>query len=361
MALIPIVPPLIEPVFLQDLKDFMRVDFGDTSNDGVIQALGLSARQWCETYTQAKFVTQTWRLLSDFFPGMISERMLGSKISSPFVSGANSILTGIRFGFLLPYVPCQAVEAFIYQNANGQVTSMIVGPLAIAAVGNITNNPLVITTAVPHGFTQGASVTFAGNAALAAVLNTQSQLYVNLIDASNFSINGTSGTGSTISAGGTVTGYNFVQDIVSKPARLTPIFGQFWPVARVVVNAVQIDYVCGYGGPLTVSTSAGSPILGAAVFAASDIGKTISIPGAAPWGSTLNTIILSVDGSGIGTMAAVPETTLSNVVAVYNVPESIKTAIKLLTTYWYETRVPDETNIPMAVKAILGPWRDLRV
>lgn len=280
MALVLTAPPIVEPVSLAEIKDFLRIDASDTSNDAVISALALSARTWCEVYCQRRFVQQTWKLLMDFFPGYIDLKLAGQKVSSPFVSGSNAVLVGIRYAIVLPYPPVQSISLFRYQNANGQVTQM------------------------------------------------------------------TAGT-------------DYIQDLDSQPARLTPPFGAMWPVASVVVNAVEIDYVCGYANPVTVSMSAQQGALNGPTFAATDIGKPVSIPGAGANGGTLNTIIASVTG-GLATTRDVAISAVTNAIALVNMPESIKTAIKLLTNSWYENRIPDESNIPQAVKAVLSPYRDLR-
>lgn len=294
MALINVVPPAVEPVSLAELKEFLRVDSGDTSNDAVISSLAIAARSWAEVYTQRRFITQTWQLSMDFFPGYIDTKLAGQKVSAPFVAGPNAILVGIRYAMVLPFPPIQTIETFTYQNANGQVTSMSTGPSTIASVTNSIGQPIQITTAAPHGLLTGGSVTIAGNDSLLTWLNGETTEDITILSPTTFLLNGTVGDGTSIAGGGTVTGYNYVLDLLSQPARLMPVFGQMWPVARVVANAVQIEYVCGYGDD---------------------------------------------------------ETTI---------PEGIKTGIKLLTNYWYENRVPDESNIPMAVKAVLGPYRDLR-
>src|SRR6185312_1480058 len=120
MSLINTVPPLVEPVSLAELKDFLRVDSSDESNDAVIVGLALAARQWAEVYTQRRFCTQTWQLGMDFFPGYIDLKLAGQKVSSPFVSGSNAVLVGIRYAIVLPYPPVQSIAQFIYQNANGE-------------------------------------------------------------------------------------------------------------------------------------------------------------------------------------------------------------------------------------------------
>jgi hypothetical protein len=369
MGLILITPPAVEPVPLQDLKDFLRVDADDTSQDNVLNALSMAARSWCEVFTARRFVQQTWGLYMDFFPGYIDTKLAGAKVSSPFVSGSNAILVGIRYAIQLPYPPVMAIESFTYQNANGQITSMIVGPLTIGGVTNLLNQPISISTTTPHGLPSGATVTIAGNTTLLALLGEQPSQVITVIDANNFTLNGSVGTGSSIPTTGTATGYNYVQDIVSNPARLTPIFGQMWPIARVVVNAIQVNFQCGYAMPIPMSMDGTTGVITSSYqFLATDVGRAISVPGAGDInGATLNTVIASVAG-GVGTTRDVSATAVTTVTALLvNSPnanpshwEMFKTAIKLLVAHWYENRVPDESDIPMSVKAILWPTRDLR-
>jgi hypothetical protein len=298
MALIPISPPLLEPVSLAELKEFCRVDASDTSQDNLIATLGMAARGWAETYTQRRFVQQTWRLLMDFFPGYIDLKLSGTKVSSPFVSGSNAVLVGIRYAIVLPYPPVQSVELFQYLDANGNTTVMDAGT-------------------------------------------------------------------------------DFTADVQSNPARLTPPFGQMWPVARVVVNAVQVDYKVGYANPIRVTTQIGSPPSPYKItstnysFGPSDIGRPISIPLAGRDGGTLNTVITGmvsppalsayIRDPALGYVTNAPALLVN---AANGIPvhwEMIKTGIKMLVERWYEIRVPDENNIPQSVRQILSPMRDLRL
>jgi hypothetical protein len=216
MALVTLTPPSIEPVSLDELKAFLAIDPGLTAQDAMLSSLLTAARTWCEAYTQRRFLTTGMRLLMDFFPGYVDLRLAGSRVSSPFVSGPNAVLVGIRYAMELPYPPVQRIDLFQFVDTNG-----------------------------------GASVL-------------------------------TEGT-------------DYFADLLSQPARLTPPFGSMWPVARIVPNAVQVDYTCGYGDTAD------------------------------------------------------------------KVPEGVKSAIKLLTNYWFENRLPDQNNIPLAVKAMLGPYRDMRL
>jgi hypothetical protein len=377
MALYPILSPAAEPVALDELKEFLRLDAGDTSQDNLIRALAIAARVWCETYTRRKFVQQTWRLALDYFPGYIDMRLAGSKVSSPFVSGSNAILVGIRYAVVLPYPPVRRIARFAYQNANGDVTSLIQGPTTIATVVNATGRAVEIDTALPHGLASGAPVAIAGNSALAAVLPNQALQVVTVLSPTRLTVNASVGTGTTIAGGGTVTGYNFVADLQSNPARLTPLFGQMWPVARVVVNAVEIDYELGYAAPITVTAAAGGKAISATdyVFTAADVGRPISIPGAgaaSDWsdgGGTLNTAIASVSNppDGNATVRDAVQTDVADVTALLvNAAacnaghwELIKSGIKMHTLGKFEKRLPD-SEINDNVGAILAPVRDLR-
>jgi hypothetical protein len=153
----------------------------------------------------------------------------------------------------------------------------------------------------------------------------------------------------------------YVADLDSNPARLMPPFGQFWPVAQVIGNAVRIDFVTGYGATIDLSVAKGSPTVTGYAFAPEDVGLPISIPGAGAYGATLSTTIKSVV-SGVGTLAenAVMDVTDAEAYLGDPVPAMIGVAIMMLVSKWYECRLPDDTMIPSAVKALLHAYRDLR-
>lgn len=373
MGLVCLQPPAVEPVSLAELKEFLRIDADDASQDATIADLALDARAYCETFTARKFVQQQWQLLMDFFPGYIDMKLAGAKVSSPFVSGSNAVLVGIRYGIVLPFPPVRSIDAFVYQNANGQVSNMILGPWTIAAVTNTLGQPVQITTTQQHQLISGAGVNLAGNAQLLALLNNTAFQVVTVLDANNFTLNGTVGTGTAISSGGQATGYNFVQDILSNPARLTPVFGQVWPVARVVVNAVQVTYTLGYAQPVTVTTTVGNTAktvtAAGYTFQSSDVGRAIWIPGAGPGsglgGADLLAVLTAVSGS-TATMRDGAQQVVSGVTGLLvnqGKPDQwykIRRAIKVMTLDGYEKRMPRK-EIEDTVQKILYPVRDLRM
>lgn len=41
-------------------------------------------------------------------------------------------------------------------------------------------------------------------------------------------------------------------DLISEPCRISPAYGQAWPVTRMVSNAVEIDFTAGHEDPATI-------------------------------------------------------------------------------------------------------------
>ena len=65
-ALTVTVEPVAEPVGLEEMKDYLRVDASD--EDALITSLLIAARQYCEAKTKWSFVTQTLRYTLDDWP-----------------------------------------------------------------------------------------------------------------------------------------------------------------------------------------------------------------------------------------------------------------------------------------------------
>jgi uncharacterized phiE125 gp8 family phage protein len=83
--------PALEPVTLAEAKNHLRVD--DDSENELIDALRVAAREYVETFTGRKLITQTWDLKLDAFP---CERCIE-----------------------LPFAPVSAVSSISYVDANG--------------------------------------------------------------------------------------------------------------------------------------------------------------------------------------------------------------------------------------------------
>jgi uncharacterized phiE125 gp8 family phage protein len=95
LTIVQTVAPAEEPVTTAEAKAHCRVDHDD--EDTLIASLIVAARQWCESWTGRQFVTATWRLSLDGFPGC-----------------------AIR----LPKPPLQSVSSVAYDAADGTATTL---------------------------------------------------------------------------------------------------------------------------------------------------------------------------------------------------------------------------------------------
>jgi uncharacterized phiE125 gp8 family phage protein len=144
----------------------------------------------------------------------------------------------------------------------------------------------------------------------------------------------------------------------TQSARLTSPFAQPWPPIRMIPNNVKVQFRCGYGGPVMVTTSANSAVLTAAVWNAGDVGLAISIPGAGASGATLVTSIAAVDVNGQATLAVAATTAVTNAVAFAGqpVPTPITQAILFLAQFYEENGAVTDLPVPRVVRNLLGPY-----
>lgn len=140
-------------------------------------------------------------------------------------------------------------------------------------------------------------------------------------------------------------GYQFIRGSETQGGQLIVSYPRIWPPTRMVPANVLIKFRCGYGGPLTVSTTASSAAISGPKFNPDDApllpletGLAVSIPGAGADGATLKTNIASVDGSGNATLAIAATETVTNMTGWFGdpVPGVITRAIKLMVQYYYE-------------------------
>ncbi len=106
-----VTPPVGEPVSLTEAKLHLRVDV--TDDDALITALITAARQYAETLTQRQFVTATWKLVLDSFPG---PSLMGVPAGTPFSLPGHAIL--------LNKSPVQAVSSINYLDMSGTQQTM---------------------------------------------------------------------------------------------------------------------------------------------------------------------------------------------------------------------------------------------
>lgn len=119
MALRVVIAPTTEPVLLADIKTYLRVDFAD--DDALISAFIIAAREYCESFQNRAYVTQTLEITLDQFPYRDWHPAMNSFPFYPMVTPTyhtsrhkNSIK------LLMP--PIQSVTSVTYTDSTGLAT-----------------------------------------------------------------------------------------------------------------------------------------------------------------------------------------------------------------------------------------------
>ncbi|KJR48407.1 hypothetical protein UF75_1205 [Desulfosporosinus sp. I2] len=76
MNLVLTTPPAIEPLEVQEVKDYLRVD--DTTEDNFLSAIITASREYCESFQNRAYITQTWQLSFDYWPAYVIELPRGN-------------------------------------------------------------------------------------------------------------------------------------------------------------------------------------------------------------------------------------------------------------------------------------------
>jgi uncharacterized phiE125 gp8 family phage protein len=71
-----VTPPAAEPVTLDEVREYLRVDSDDTSQDVTLAMLITAAWRYAESYTGRSFITQSWRAVADGFPGVCADPVI---------------------------------------------------------------------------------------------------------------------------------------------------------------------------------------------------------------------------------------------------------------------------------------------
>lgn len=106
--------PAVEPVLLADASLHLRITPGQTDEDSLVTALVSAARELCETATRRAFVTQTWDLFLDGFPGTAQLWYVLRNLQR-----GRPPLTGREQTIEVPRPPLQSVVSVTYADQNG--------------------------------------------------------------------------------------------------------------------------------------------------------------------------------------------------------------------------------------------------
>ena len=166
----------------------------------------------------------------------------------------------------------------------------------------------------------------------------------------------------------------YVVDYSSEPCRITPVFGQIWPIPLPQIGACNVQFVAGYAAPVAFDPSAGTVAVQGAwkPYAVGDAVQFSNVSGLLPVGLSPGTsyFIASVVAPGVYTLAATPGGPAisltdagSGVSLIGVVPEGIRSWMKVRMTSLYEYRgdvvIPERGKVePLAyVDRLLDPYK----
>lgn len=110
--------PAVEPVTLAEAKEHMRIT--DDDSNGFITALIVEARQVLEAITGVSFITQTWLLTIDNWPGASNSWWSGTR------EGAISDMFGGYAAVEMPRYPLQSITGINVYDEAGNATAVTV-------------------------------------------------------------------------------------------------------------------------------------------------------------------------------------------------------------------------------------------
>ncbi|MDA8327525.1 MAG: phage head-tail connector protein [Betaproteobacteria bacterium] len=165
----------------------------------------------------------------------------------------------------------------------------------------------------------------------------------------------------------------YTVDTTSEPCRITPVFGQIWPIPLPQIGAVEVTFTAGYAVPVTFSGDTMTVAPSWQPYLVGDAVQLSNVGGLLPAALSPNTnyFIQSVTASGVYTLAATPggpAITLidagSGTSLVGVVPEGITAWMKLRVGTLYQHREEYFTSeksgkvLPLPfVDRLLDPYR----
>ena len=105
-----ITPPAIEPLSLDEVKHYLRLDdLTDISKDIYLSILITVAREFCENYQNRAYITQTFEMALQGFPRYNSNKVLGHYEGSVIE---------------IPKGKLQSIDSFLYKDSSGILTTL---------------------------------------------------------------------------------------------------------------------------------------------------------------------------------------------------------------------------------------------
>jgi len=204
--------PTEEPLTLDEAKQHLRVDIED--DDSLILSLIKVAREYAETVTGRKLITQTWKYYLDDWP-----------TDKDYIE--------------IPFPPLQSISSITYTDYNGVVNTWSV---ATDSTGDTDGLTAIITgmTDTSDFDVEDIVTVSAGFPSVTLTIVSKTATTMTLDVVSN-----------ALAANITVTtADNYLVDTISEPGRVVLVYGGTWPTATLYpMNPIVITYVCGHGTP----------------------------------------------------------------------------------------------------------------
>lgn len=154
--------PATEPVSLSEAKNFLRIDSDITQDDALLTMLIAAARRYAESYLGRSLITQTWKQVSDAFPGNQQTLVMPGV---PYSWPSHALLLGRS--------PVQSITSVQYLDMGGTLQTMSSSDYAVDLVSEPTRITPVFGKIWPVTLPQigAVSVTYvAGYGAAAAAV-----------------------------------------------------------------------------------------------------------------------------------------------------------------------------------------------
>ncbi|HZG82708.1 MAG TPA: hypothetical protein VEZ13_18280 [Brevibacillus sp.] len=123
---------MAEPITKSQVKTFLRIEESDTEYDGQLDQLISAAREWCETYQNRAYITQTFELALDHFPVASAIRLPRPKLQTvdsiqyADVSGAPVVWPADQYQTDTFSEPGYLVCKVAWPRTNGSVNNVVI-------------------------------------------------------------------------------------------------------------------------------------------------------------------------------------------------------------------------------------------
>jgi len=234
--------PLVEPLTLTDVKNFLKIPAGVTADDSFVDELIQGAREEVEGYTGRALVNTNFRQVLDAFPYFVDTVMSQMAYPPSYYSLPRYSTTLWNYSQMIKLLrsPLQQVSRIEYLDSQSATWKNLYPalpnwePLTEYFISNEIEDP--------NGNLQVVSAVTEGDENKTSTSGTTQPTWA-------------TGDGQTTQdsmitwtcKGPVPDSGDFIYDADTEPARIFPMPGQTWPSVLYEPNAVKIHFTAGYG------------------------------------------------------------------------------------------------------------------